>query len=183
MDRTDRLVWMDLEMTGLDPDRDRILEIAVLVTSAELEVVAVGPDLVLHQDESVLGAMDEWNRSHHGASGLLERCRASTTDEHAAEQQILAFLREHVPERAAPLAGNSIHHDRRFVARHLPAVDRYLHYRIVDVSTVKELGRRWYPEIAAQAPKKRSTHRALDDVLESIEELRFWRDAIFRPRA
>lgn len=177
------LVWMDLEMTGLEPDRERIIEIAVLITNAQLEITAEGPDLVIHQPESLLGQMDAWNKKHHTASGLIERVRASTVTEADAEAEVLAFLREHVAERAAPLAGNSIHQDRRFLRRYMPSVDAYLHYRNVDVSTVKELVRRWYPAIYGGAPEKRGAHRALDDIRDSIAELRYYRAQAFREPA
>lgn len=167
-------------MTGLDPDRERIIEIAVLVTDAQLEIVAEGPDLVIHQPENLLEAMDGWNRKHHAASGLLERVRASTIGEAEAEAEVLAFLRAHVAERSVPLAGNSIHQDRRFLRRYMPSVDAHLHYRNVDVSTIKELARRWYPEVYAKAPEKRGSHRALDDIRESIAELRYYRAQLFR---
>lgn len=167
-------------MTGLDPDRERIIEIAVLITDAQLEITAEGPDLVIHQPDTLLDQMDGWNRKHHSASGLLERVRASTVSEAEAEAEVLAFLRAHVPERSVPLAGNSIHQDRRFLRRYMPRVDAHLHYRNVDVSTVKELARRWYPEIYAGAPEKRGTHRALDDIRESIAELRYYRAQMFR---
>jgi oligoribonuclease len=171
---------MDLEMTGLDPDRERIIEIAVLVTDAQLEIKAEGPDLVIHQPETLLSQMDGWNQKHHAASGLLERVRASTVTEADAEAAVLGFLREHVPERSVPLAGNSIHQDRRFLRRYMPSVEAYLHYRNLDVSTIKELARRWYPEIYAKAPDKRGSHRALDDIRESIAELRYYRTQVFR---
>ena len=175
----DLLVWMDLEMTGLDPERERIIEMATIITSGELEIVAEGPELVIHQPDELLAAMDEWNRSHHGASGLIDRVRASTIDEREAERQTLAFVAAHCPTRRAPLAGNSIHQDRRFIARYLPALDAHLHYRMVDVSTVKELARRWYPAALAAMPTKHERHRALDDIRESIAELAYYRERIF----
>jgi oligoribonuclease len=175
-----RLVWMDLEMTGLDADRERIIELAVLVTDAELEVVAEGPHLVIHQPDAVLEAMDDWNTKHHTESGLVERVRASTIDDAAAEAEVLAFLAQHVAERAAPLAGNSVHNDRVFLHRYMPRLEAFLHYRNVDVSTVKELVRRWYPQLFAQRPTKKGSHRALDDIRESIEELRYYRRSAFR---
>ncbi|MCP3917656.1 MAG: oligoribonuclease [bacterium] len=178
--REDLLVWMDLEMTGLDPEKERIIEIAVLLTDAELEIVAEGPELVVHQSDALLAAMDAWNTEHHGASGLTERVRASTLDDAAAEQKVLTFLRKHCAEKTSPLAGNSVWQDRRFLARYMPRVDDFMHYRIVDVSSVKELARRWYPGPFAKAPAKRNSHRALDDIKESIEELRYWRTAVFR---
>lgn len=180
---TNLLVWLDLEMTGLDPYRERILEIAAVVTSAELEVVAEGPSLVVHQPDEVLDGMGPWCTEHHGASGLTERVRASTLGEEEAERQILEFVAAHCAEATAPLAGNSVHTDRAFLARYMPRLDGYLHYRIVDVSTVKEVVRRWYPSVFSRRPRKKSTHRALDDIVESIEELRFYRDRVFRPPA
>ena len=180
----DVLVWLDMEMTGLDPDRERIIELAMILTTGELEEIARGPELVIHQDDALLAAMDDWNKSHHGASGLVERVRAATTSEAEADAQVIAFINAHVPAKERPvLAGNSIHQDRRFVRRYLPELDKRLHYRMVDVSTIKELARRWYPEIVAKQPAKKETHRALDDIRESIDELRFYRDHVFAPRA
>lgn len=174
------MVWIDMEMSGLDPERERILEIAAIVTDGDLEVVAEGPEIVVHQPESVLEAMDDWNKTHHGASGLIERVRASTVSEEEAETRILEFLAAHVAPRTAPLAGNSVHQDRRFLARYMPQLEAFLHYRIVDVSTVKELCGRWYPDAYRGRPNKKNVHRALDDIRESIEELRYYRSAIFR---
>ena len=181
--KSGRLVWIDLEMSGLDPERERILEIATLVTDSELELVAEGPSLVIHQPDELLAEMDEWNTSHHQASGLTEKVRASTVSEADAEAQTLAFVREHCTEKQAPLAGNSVHHDRRFLSRYMSSLNEFLSYRIVDVSTIKELARRWYPREAAAAPPKKEAHRALDDIRESIEELRYWRSSIFRERS
>ena len=183
MDTPAPIVWMDLEMTGLDPERDRIIEVAVLVTDAELQVVAEGPELVVHQPEELLAGMDEWNTRHHTESGLVERVRASPTSELQAEEALLAFLKAHTEERAAPLAGSSIHQDRRFLARYMPRVDRWLHYRLIDVSSVKELVLRWYPETYAQRPSKKAEHRALDDIRESIAELRYYRGAVLKAPA
>lgn len=174
------LVWMDLEMSGLEVSECRILEIATLITDAELNVLAEGPELVVHQPDAVLDAMNDWNKQHHGASGLTDRVRASTTSEADAERLTLEFVKAHVPERAAPLAGNSVHQDRAFLGRYFPAVERHLHYRNVDVSTVKELVRRWYPTAFEGRPKKKAKHRALDDIRESIEELRYYRQVAFR---
>jgi oligoribonuclease len=173
------LVWMDMEMTGLDPERERIIEIATLITDHELAIVAEGPELVIHQPHEVLAAMDEWNASHHGASGLLDRVRDSKITDADAEEQTLQFVATHCPQQTAPLAGSSIHHDRRFLQRYMPRLSAYIHYRNVDVSTVKELVRRWYPTAFQAAPPKRSTHRALDDIRESIAELRYYRDTVF----
>jgi len=173
------LVWMDLEMTGLDPERETILEIATLITNAELEVVAEGPCLVVHHPRSILDAMDDWNREHHGASGLIERSLSSTTGLAEAEVQTLDFIRSHCAERTSPLCGNSIHQDRRFLVRYMPTLEAYFHYRNIDVSTVKELVRRWYPD-GVQLPTKKHAHLALDDIRESIEELLFYRRNYFR---
>ncbi len=152
----------------------------MLITDASLEIVAEGPEIVIHQPDSVLDAMDEWNTKHHGESGLTERVRASTISEAEAEARILEFVSAHCEERAAPLCGNSVHQDRRFLSRYMPKVDAYLHYRIIDVSTVKELAKRWYPETYAEVPKKTGRHRALDDIKESIAELRWYRQRVFR---
>ena len=173
------LVWMDLEMTGLDPERERIIEIATLITDSSLELIAEGPELIVHQPEALLAAMDAWNTKHHGESGLTDRVRASTVSEQQAENLTLEFVAAHCSERAAPLAGNSIYQDRRFLAKYMSTLNEHLHYRNVDVSTVKELVRRWNPTIYEAAPSKRSTHRALDDIRESIAELRYYRDHAF----
>lgn len=178
--RADRIVWMDLEMSGLDPARDRILEVAVLVTDAELNVVAEGPQLVVHQPEEILAAMDPWCVRQHGQSGLTEQVRASRLGEAEAEARLLDFLQAHVPERACPLGGNSVHQDRAFLRRYMPRVEAWLHYRNVDVSTLKELVRRWYPEAYAARPPKDGVHRALGDIHESLAELRYYRRAVFR---
>lgn len=172
------LVWMDLEMTGLDPERHVILEIATLITDAGLRVVAEGPSLAVHRDAAALREMDDWCTRTHTASGLVERVRASTVDIAQAEERVLAFVREWAVEGASPLCGNSVHQDRRFLRREMPLVDAYLHYRNIDVSTVKELVQRWYPDGPA-APAKRETHRALDDIQESLAELRWYRERFF----
>ena len=178
---SERLLWLDMEMSGLDPARERILELATIVTDANLEVIALGPELVVHQADEVLAAMDAWNTEHHGASGLTDKVRVSIVDEAAAEAQTLAFIDAHFSARDRPvLCGNSIHQDRRFIRRYLPAFDTRLHYRMIDVSTVKELGRRWYPAELAKQPPKIESHRALGDIQESIAELRFYRANLFR---
>jgi oligoribonuclease len=177
------LVWLDLEMTGLEPDRHVIVEIATLVTDDELDIVAEGPDLVIGQPPEALAAMDDVVRRMHTASGLLPLISSSTVTLEEAGAATLAFVKEHVAEpRTVPLCGNSIGTDRRFLARFLPDLEDFLHYRSVDVSTVKELARRWYPELLKGRPDKDGRHRALDDIRESVEELRYYRDAIFRPR-
>lgn len=173
------LVWIDMEMSGLDPESCRILEIATIVTNGELEILAEGPDLVVHQPDAVLDAMDAWCTLHHGDSGLTEQVRASTLTEAEAERQTLEFLAQWTEAGASPLCGNSIYQDRRFIARYMPRIEEFLHYRLVDVSTIKELSRRWYPQ--QRPPAKAESHRALDDILESIEELRFYRAQLFRP--
>ena len=168
-----------MEMTGLDDVTDRVLEVATLVTNAELDIVAEGPALTIHHDEAVLAAMDEWNTRHHTASGLVERVRQSEVSLTEAEAVTLAFVERHCAPATAPLCGNSVWQDRRFLARHMPVLNEYLHYRIVDVSTVKELARRWRPALVDGFEKK-NTHRALDDIRESIAELRYYRDHFFR---
>lgn len=172
------LVWMDLEMSGLDPDHCTILEIATIITDAELRIIAEGPDLVIHHDDAVLDAMDEWCTKHHGTSGLTAAVKASTISLADAEAQTLAFVAEHCAPRSSPLCGNTIWQDRRFLVRYMPTLDAHLHYRLVDVSTIKELSRRWYPDV--KAPPKSDSHRALDDIRESIAELAFYRGSVFR---
>ena len=177
----DVLVWLDMEMTGLDPARERIIEVATILTDGQLVEIGAGPDLVIHQPDDILAAMDDWNKKHHGASGLVDRVRASAVTEGDAEAQTLEFINKHVGAKDRPvLAGNSIHQDRRFIHRYMPSLDARLHYRMVDVSTIKELARRWYPQVIAKQPKKNESHRALDDIRESIDELRFYRTHIFR---
>jgi len=177
------LLWLDMEMSGLDPAKERILEIATIVTTAELDVVAEGPELVIHQSDEVLAAMDAWNTEHHGASGLTDKVRASTVTDEDAEAQTLLFVAAHFGAKDRPvLCGNSIHQDRRFIRRYMPVLDARLHYRMVDVSTIKELGRRWYPAELATQPAKNETHRALDDIRESIAELRWYKEHLFVPR-
>lgn len=173
------LVWIDMEMSGLDPQRERILEIATVVTDENLEVLGHGPNLIVHQDDALLDGMDEWCTQHHGQSGLTEAVRASKIDTEAAEAQTLAFLQQFCKAGKSPLCGNSVGHDRKFIARYMPQLDAFLHYRIVDVSTIKELARRWYPGL--DVPPKKESHRALDDILESIAELRFYREHVFVP--
>jgi oligoribonuclease len=169
------LVWIDLEMSGLKPDADRILEVALVVTDGELKVVAEGPVRVVHQPDAVLGAMDPWNTATHARTGLTARVRASTQDEAAVEEEMLAFLRQHVPSGVSPMCGNSICQDRRFLARYMPRLEAYFHYRNLDVSTLKELARRWRPQLAAGLAKQ-GKHEALADIYESIDELRYYRE-------
>ncbi len=174
------IVWMDMEMTGLDPERDRIIEIALLITDDKLQTIAEGPELVVSQPDELLSAMDEWNTKHHSASGLVERVKASSVSEAEAQAQVMAVLKEHCPERECPLAGNSIHQDRRFIVKYMPEIEAWLHYRNIDVSTIKELAQRWYPLEYAGRPVKKGDHRAMADLKESIDELRYYRDKVFR---
>lgn len=167
------LAWIDMEMTGLQPDSDRVIEIAMLVTDPQLDVIATGPVLVVHQPQEVLDAMDSWNRSTHAKTGLIERVRASSLAEAEVERQALEFLAAHVPPNTSPMCGNSICQDRRFLARWMPRLEAHFHYRNLDVSTLKELVRRWKPELKGFS--KEGKHEALADILESIEELKFYR--------
>jgi oligoribonuclease len=171
------LVWIDMEMTGLQPDSDRIIEIAVLVTDAQLALVAEGPLIVIHQPDAVLEAMDSWNQSVHKKSGLIERVRASALDEAKAERLAIEFLSQHSPQGASPMCGNSICQDRRFLARWMPQLEAWFHYRNLDVSTLKEIVRRWKPD-ALKGFTKEGKHEALADILESIEELKFYRKTV-----
>ncbi|MEQ9843031.1 oligoribonuclease [Pectobacterium brasiliense] len=173
------LIWIDLEMTGLNPDHDRIIEIATLVTDANLNVLAEGPVMAVHQSDSQLALMDDWNVRTHGASGLTDRVKSSTTDERAAELETLAFLQKWVPAGKSPICGNSIGQDRRFLFRYMPELEAYFHYRYLDVSTLKELARRWKPEILTGF-KKQGTHQAMDDIRESLAELAYYRENFLR---
>ncbi|HTN66235.1 MAG TPA: oligoribonuclease [Burkholderiaceae bacterium] len=169
------LVWVDMEMTGLDPDADRIIEIAVVVTDPELNILAEGPVFAIHQSDAVLAGMDAWNTGTHGRSGLTDRVKASTVTEAQAETALIAFLKQFVPNGKSPMCGNSICQDRRFMARGMPKLEAFFHYRNLDVSTLKELARRWKPELASGF-KKHQKHTALADIVESIEELRYYRE-------
>ncbi len=178
MASNEHLIWIDLEMTGLDPDTDSIIEIATLVTDKELVVIAEGPELAIHQPDAVLARMDEWNQRQHGGSGLLQRVRDSRVSVLEAQQRTLDFLARHVPARVAPMCGNSICQDRRFLARSMPELERHFHYRNLDVSTLKELAARWYPAVKSGF-NKGGAHRALADIHESIAELRHYRATMF----
>lgn len=178
-DKNTNLVWIDLEMTGLDTQQDAIIEIATIVTDAELNLIAEGPVLAIHQADSVLDGMDEWNTRQHGQSGLTERVRRSTLTEQDAERMTLEFLSRHVPRKTSPMCGNSICQDRRFLARCMPELEAFFHYRNLDVSTIKELAGRWAPQVAAGFSKQ-STHLALDDVKDSIRELQYYREHLFK---
>lgn len=171
----DHLVWVDMEMSGLDPESNRILEVAVVVTDGQLNVVAQGPVLVIHQTDEHMATMDAWNQGTHGRSGLTEKVKQSTLTEAQGEVQIVEFLKTVVPAGKSPMCGNTIHQDRRFMARYMPTLEAYFHYRNLDVSTIKELCRRWRPEVYKGFEKK-GAHTALADILESIEELRYYRD-------
>src|SRR5438874_1840816 len=169
------LVWIDMEMTGLDPDNDRIIEVAAVVTDPNLNILAEGPVFAIHQSDETLDKMDAWNKGTHGRSGLIDRVKASTVNEAQAEEQLIAFLKQWVPAGKSPMCGNSICQDRRFMARGMPKLEAFFHYRNLDVSTLKELCRRWKPELASGF-KKHQKHTALADIVESIEELRYYRE-------
>ncbi len=179
-DRKTNLIWIDLEMTGLDTFEDEIIEIATLVTDSQLNPVAEGPMLAIHQPDKVLDGMDEWNTRQHGKSGLTQRVRDSKLTTQDAERLTLEFLAEHVDAGASPMCGNSICQDRRFMARLMPQLEGFFHYRNLDVSTLKELGKRWAPQAIA-AFKKESSHLAMDDIRDSIKELEYYREHLFRP--
>lgn len=169
------LIWIDLEMTGLDCDTDLIIEIASIVTDKNLNILAQGPVLAIHQSDAALKAMDQWNQTHHGSSGLIDRVKASKINELEAERMTIEFLQLWVTANKSPICGNSICQDRRFLCRYMPKLERYFHYRNLDVSTLKELASRWAPEIK-EGFNKKSTHQALDDILESIEEMKYYRE-------
>ncbi|AOB32041.1 oligoribonuclease [Bordetella sp. H567] len=170
-----RLVWLDMEMTGLDPEKERIIEVAVVVTEPDLTIVAEGPALAIHQPDSLLDAMDNWNKSTHGKSGLIDKVKASTLSEAQAEDILIAFLSQHVPAGKSPLCGNTISQDRRFMFRYMPRLEQFFHYRNLDVSTLKELARRWRPDVYKSFEKK-SRHEALADIHDSIDELKHYRE-------
>ena len=169
------LLWLDMEMTGLSPDTDRIIELAIVVTDADLNTVAEGPVLVVHQPDEVMNAMDNWNKGTHGKSGLIDRVKASQLNEAEAEAQMLEFVKQHVPARTSPMCGNSICQDRRFLARHMPQLEAFFHYRNLDVSTLKELAKRWRPGLSEEF-KKSNKHEALADIYESIDEMKHYRE-------
>ncbi len=173
------LLWLDMEMTGLSPDTDRIIELAIVVTDADLNTVAEGPVLVVHQPDDVMNAMDNWNKGTHGKSGLIDRVKASQLNEAEAEAQMLEFVKQHVPARTSPMCGNSICQDRRFLARHMPQLEAFFHYRNLDVSTLKELAKRWRPGLSEEF-KKSNKHEALADIYESIDELKHYREHFIR---
>lgn len=174
----DNLIWIDLEMTGLDPEKERIIEMATIVTNSQLRVLAEGPVFAIHQPDELLNAMDAWNTKQHNSSGLVARVRASTVTEQEAQAQTLEFLKEYVPLGKSPMCGNSVYQDRRFLYRYMPELERYFHYRLLDVSTLKELALRWAPRIYAGLHKD-SKHLALEDIRDSIEELKYYREHLF----
>ncbi len=173
------LIWIDMEMSGLNPETDRILEVAIVITTSQLDVVAEAPVLVVHQPDAVLDAMDDWNKGTHGKSGLTERVRVSTLSDAEVEAQMLAFVAQYVPPKLSPICGNSVHQDRRFLVRYMPKLEDYFLYRNLDVSTLKELARRWKPEVMAGLTKH-GKHEALADIHESIAELRYYREHILK---
>ena len=177
-DKSQRMVWIDLEMTGLDIEKESIIEIATVITDSELNIIAQGPNLAVSVSEELLAGMDEWNTTHHNQSGLVERIRHEGVSISEAQQQTLDFLKQWVNPKTAPLCGNSVWNDRRFLDKEMPLVADYLHYRMVDVSTIKELARRWYPKVDKY--RKKLSHLALDDILESIEELQYFRQKVFQ---
>jgi oligoribonuclease len=173
------LIWIDMEMSGLDPEADRVLELAIIITDAQLNTVAEAPVLVVHQSDTVLERMDDWNKSTHAKSGLIDRVKASALNEAQVEEQMLAFVSEYVPPRLSPMCGNSVHQDRRFLARYMPRLENHFLYRNLDVSTLKELAKRWKPEIMSGLTKH-GKHEALADIQESIEELKYYRQHLLK---
>uniref|UniRef100_A0A182MQU6 Probable oligoribonuclease n=1 Tax=Anopheles culicifacies TaxID=139723 RepID=A0A182MQU6_9DIPT len=174
------LVWIDMEMTGLDVDKDRILEIACIITDSKLNILAKGPNIIINEPETVLDAMADWCKDHHAKSGLIDAVKKSPHTLEQAEQQVLDFVKQYCPERSCPMAGNSIYMDRLFVIKYMPTLNKYLHYRVIDVSTVKELSKRWNRDVYESTPPKRFVHRALDDIEESIKEMQYYRDTFFK---
>lgn len=175
MQNAKNLAWLDMEMTGLNPDTDRIIEVAMIITDSDLNILAESEVLVIHQPDSIIDHMDKWNTTTHTRTGLVDKVKASTLTEAEAEEKLLAFISEWIPEKASPMCGNSIHQDRRFMVRYMPRLEAYFHYRNLDVSTLKELARRWNPAIVKGISKK-GAHQALDDIKESIEEMAYYRE-------
>lgn len=179
--KKDHLVWIDLEMTGLDPKKCVILEIGCIITDSELNILAEGPGIAIHHSEKILKGMEAWSRVHHGKSGLTKECRDSKISLKKAEEEVLKFVKQHCKENSAPLCGNTIWQDRRFLVQYMPKLERYLHYRVIDVSSVKELVVRWYSDAFKMPREKKQTHRVMDDIRESIQELRHYRTKVFIP--
>ncbi len=177
---SDNLIWIDMEMTGLDPEKERIIEVATVVTDSQLNIIAEGPVFAVHQADELLHKMDSWNTKQHNASGLVARVKASKVSEAEAEAATIEFLKKYVPAGRSPMCGNTIYQDRRFLKRYMPELDKYFHYRLLDVSTLKELALRWAPRVYSGVQKE-AKHLALDDILESIEELKYYRDNLFNP--
>lgn len=182
MKNQNNLCWLDMEMTGLNPDTDKIIEVAMIITDSDLNVLAQSPVYAIHQDDNILNNMDKWCTDTHTRTGLVDRVRASQYTEAQVEEELLAFMKTWLPEKATPMCGNTIHQDRRFMVRHMPRLEQYFHYRNLDVSTLKELARRWNPEVYKGIVKKGS-HKALDDILESIEELKHYRQNFLKVKA
>ena len=175
-----KMIWVDLEMTGLNIDTDHIIEMACLIMDGQLNIIAKGPNLIIHQPDSVLDQMNDWCKENHGASGLTQAVRSSTTSLQQAEMEMLSFVRQHTPIKKCPLAGNSVHSDKKFLDKYMPQFMEHLHYMIIDVSTIQELTRRWYPETYKKTPHKSMSHRALDDICESIKKLQFYKKYVFK---
>ncbi|XP_029029690.1 small fragment nuclease isoform X4 [Betta splendens] len=176
-----RMIWVDMEMTGLDIERDQIIEMACIITDSDLNILAEGPNLIINQPDELLDGMSEWCKEHHGKSGLTQAVKDSQITLEHAQYEFLSFVRQHTPPGQCHLAGNSVHADKRFLEKYMPQLMHHFHYRIIDVSTIKELCRRWFPEEYKMAPQKKAVHRALDDILESIKELQYYRVTIFKP--
>ncbi|KAH9488814.1 Oligoribonuclease, mitochondrial [Bulinus truncatus] len=174
------IIWINLEMTGLDVEKEKIIEIACLVTDGDLKIIAEGPNIIIHQSDEILNSMGEWCTLQHGQSGLTDAVRKSQINTAEAERCVLEFLKKHTEKGLCPLAGNSVYMDKLFLIKYMPSLAEHFHHRIIDVSTIKELCRRWYPHIYATVPSKKSTHRALEDILESVEELKYYRSSIFK---
>ncbi|XP_061607062.1 small fragment nuclease isoform X8 [Phyllopteryx taeniolatus] len=175
-----KMVWVDLEMTGLDIENDKIIEMACIITDSDLNILAEGPNLIINQSDELLESMSEWCTEHHGKSGLTQAVRLSKTTLEQAEYEFTSFVRQHTPPGQCPLAGNSVHADKRFLDKYMPEFMKHLHYRIIDISTIKELCRRWFPVEYEMVPQKKATHRALEDIRESIKELQYYRASIFK---